>query len=128
MAIISPQRNAILSFEKREELGPPLYFHDEIAFIEGGAVRPVGISKGINSAGPSVLVFSEKGEVLDLSDAETPLWDYAVLLRGPEPLEEINLSRQVGSAALETVELLTGTDDLLCLERTGIAETYTKIY
>lgn len=125
MAIISPQRNAILSFEGREEAVP--LWSTQRFYYSGGPIYPAGISKGINSKKPAVLVFSEKGPALDIEDEELKDCDYAVLLREPDADEQFSAAKQVGSTALETVELLTNTEDELCLERTGIAETYSKI-
>lgn len=127
MAIISPQRNAIVSFESCEEAAP-LWSRSNIFYVDGRPIRLAGISKGSNSKKPHVLVFSQEGPALEIEEAEREDCDYAILLGKPESSEIQKIAEEVGSTALETVELLKNTGDELCLERTEIVEVYSRIY
>lgn len=128
MAIISPQRNAILSFEKHGEVASGLYYSQTLAYMNGTPASAIGISEGANSRGPRVLVFGKNGAEIDPpKDLKSCFWDFAVLLREPTSDEKLRSGSQVGTTALQTVELLAGTVDSLCLDRTGISETYPVI-
>lgn len=128
MAIISPQRNAILSFENIPE-APPLLPGQKVVGSDGQALYPAGISQGSNSRPPNVLVLIEGGP--SFSDEEIGDCDYAVLLRNATP-EELETSKEVGSTALETVELVSlrpsdVTPAELVAAPTGQAATYSRI-
>ncbi len=128
MAIISPQRNAIVSLESRVERSPMWYRHD-VTWIDGQVAHPIGVSQGRDSRGPKVLVFGEGAGLsrVDMDSVDWPTWDFAVLLREPKKDERSEAPSQVDPNALETVELLEPTVDELCLSYTGVAETYARI-
>jgi hypothetical protein len=127
MAIISPQRSAIVSFESCEE-ATPLWSRSNIFYVDGQPIHLAGVSKGTNSKKPHVLVFSQEGPILEIEEAEREDCDYAVLLSKPESSEIQKIAEEVGSTALETVELLKNTEDELCLQRTGVVDVYSRIY
>lgn len=128
MAIISPQRNAILSLESQAERSPIWYSHD-VTWIEGDLAHPIGISEGTNSRGPKVLVFGEglSPNTVNMDEVEWPSWDFAVLLRKPRDGERSDVAPQLNPNSLQTVELLEPTIDELCLSYTGISATYPKL-
>lgn len=134
MAIISTQRNAIEGLETRHKaLGERSEERTDVPDSLGnaGPLDLEGISLGVNSQRPHVLVCGERevsrqgsSQTIDTGDC-----DYAVLRREPTDEERQRVSKELGGTSLETVELLEEVDlpGQTVLIRTGIVETYPII-